>query len=51
MRELIAQQDWQFDHRRSLNDWKLKDLNLMASDLFEKVFRYRIGEYKPYRLL
>jgi hypothetical protein len=51
MRELIASQDWQFDHRRSLSDWKLKDLNLMASDLFEKVFRHRIGEYKPYRLL
>ena len=51
MRELIATQDWKFDHRRSLSDWTLKDLNLMASDVFEKVFRHRIGEYKPYRLL
>jgi hypothetical protein len=51
MRELIATQNWQFDHRRQLSDWKLKDFNLLASDLFEKVFRHRIGEYKPYRLL
>lgn len=51
MRELISLQDWQFDHRRRLSDWKLKDFNLLASDLFEKVFRHRIGEYKPYRLL
>lgn len=51
MHGLIAYQDWTFDHRRSLKDWKLKDLNLLASDVFEKVFRHRIGEYKPYRLI
>lgn len=51
MGELIASQDWQFDHRRTLADWRLKDLNLWASDLFERAFKHRIGEYKPYRLL
>lgn len=51
MLELVAAQDWTFDHRRSLSDWKVKDLNLLASDLFERLFHHRIGEYKPYRLL
>jgi hypothetical protein len=51
MREAVESQDWQFDHRRKLVDWTLKDLNLAASDLLEKTFNYRIGEYKPYRLI
>jgi hypothetical protein len=51
MQELVAAQNWRFDHRRRLSDWKLKDLNLLASDLFEKTFRHRIGEYRPYRLI
>jgi hypothetical protein len=51
MQALVAQQDWKFDHRRTLSDWTLKDVNLLASDLFEKAFHFRIGEYKPYRLL
>lgn len=51
MRDLIASQDWAFDHRRSLSDWNLKDVNLFASDVFEKTFRFRIGEYKPYKIL
>jgi hypothetical protein len=51
MQALVAKQDWKFDHRRSLSDWTLKDLNLWASDVFEKVFRFRIGEYKPYKLI
>jgi hypothetical protein len=51
MRELVAEQDWKFDHRRSLSDWTLKDLNLFASDKFEQVFRHRIGEYRPYKLI
>ncbi|HVK62096.1 MAG TPA: glycosyltransferase [Bdellovibrionales bacterium] len=50
MQDLVAKQDWTFDHRRTLSDWTMKDLNLLASDLFEKTFRHRIGEYKPYRL-
>jgi len=51
MRELVASQDWTFDPTRRLSDWTLKDLNLLASDIFEKIFKYRIGEYRPYRLL
>lgn len=51
MQELIQNQDWAFDPRRSLSDWTLKDLNLLASDVFENVFKHRIGEYKPYRLI
>jgi hypothetical protein len=51
MRELVAAQDWKFEPRRRWTDWNLKDLNFWASDMFEKVFRHRIGEYKPYRLL
>lgn len=51
MQSLVAGQDWTFDHARRLQDWNFKDLNLLASDLFETVFKHRIGEYKPYRLL
>jgi hypothetical protein len=51
MRELVEAQDWNFDHRRALQDWNFKDLNLLASDVFEKVFKYRIGEYRPYQLI
>jgi hypothetical protein len=51
MADLIGTQNWEFDHRRRFMDWTLKDINLAASDVFETVFRHRIGEYKPYRLL
>ena len=50
MQDLVAAQDWEFDWRRRLSDWTLKDLNLLASDAFERVFKKRIGEYRPYRL-
>ena len=52
MRELVEQQNWEFDPRRSLQDYRLKDLNLWASDMLERITGgYRIGEYKPYRIL
>lgn len=51
MRELVDAQDWKFDFERQLGDWTLKDLNLLASDVFEKIFKHRIGEYRPYRLI
>lgn len=51
MKDLVTAQDWTFDHRRALGDWKLKDLNLLASDVFERVFKFRIGEYRPYHLV
>ncbi len=51
MKELVEAQHWHFNHLRQPSDWKWKDLNLFASDVFERVFKYRIGEYKPYRVL
>jgi glycosyltransferase involved in cell wall biosynthesis len=51
MQILVASQNWKFSYQRSLADWTLKDINLLASDIFEKVFRFRIGEYKPYRIV
>jgi hypothetical protein len=50
MQPLVDAQDWAFEYRRGLADWTLKDVNLAASDAFERVFGHRIGEYKPYRL-
>lgn len=51
MRDLVAAQDWKFDPSRRLSDWTSKDLNLLASDVFERTFGHRIGEYKNYRLI
>lgn len=51
MREMVADQDWTFNPARSFSDWKWKDARLVVSDLLEKVFKRRFGEYKPYRLL
>jgi hypothetical protein len=51
MRELIANENWDFDPSMALSDWTLKDINLLASDIFEKIFCHRIGEYKPYKLI
>lgn len=51
MLEKVKSQDWNFDPKRKLSDWKLKDIRLWANTLFEKVFNYRIGEYKPFKLL
>ncbi len=47
----IIKQGWTFSHKMSLNDWNLTNLNYFASDVFERVFKFRIGEYKNYRLL
>jgi hypothetical protein len=49
MKDLVSSQTWEYDSQRSLRDWTLKDLNLYASDIFEKITGHRIGEYKPYR--
>ncbi len=51
MRALVESQDWSFDYKRRWMDWTLKDLNLLGSDMIEKIFNYRIGEYRPYRLI
>ncbi|HEX4923642.1 MAG TPA: hypothetical protein VFV50_06135 [Bdellovibrionales bacterium] len=51
MKPLVESQDWSFDPVLPVSRWTAKDWNYFASDVFERVFRYRIGEYKPYRLL
>jgi len=51
MRERVAAQTWNFDPKKHWSDWNLKELNYLASDIFEFIFRFRIGEYKNYRLL
>lgn len=51
MEERIKKQNWHFDSKRQLSDWTLKDLNLAASDILETLTGYRIGEYKPYKLV
>ncbi len=50
MADLVRSQDWKFDWKLSILDWSLKDLNLFASDVLERITGHRIGEYKPYRL-
>ncbi len=51
MKNLIVAQDWTFDYKLKLSEWTFKDINCLMSDMFEKVFQHRIGEYKNYRLL
>lgn len=51
MKPLVASQDWRFEPGLPVSRWTAKDWNYFASDIFERVFKYRIGEYKPYRLL
>jgi hypothetical protein len=50
MADLVRSQDWKFDPKLNLSEWSLKDLNLFASDVLERLTGHRIGEYKPYRL-
>ncbi len=51
MEALVAHQDWEFKPKKLFSQWTLRELNYFASDIFEKIFRFRIGEYKNYRLL
>lgn len=51
MHKLVNSQDWSFDPKLKLTDWSLKDLNLFLNWLFESIFGFRLGEYKPYKLL
>jgi hypothetical protein len=51
MRDRVQKQSWVFDPKLKWSDWTLGDINNMASDVFEKVTGYRIGEYKNYRLI
>jgi hypothetical protein len=47
----VRSQDWKFDPKKQVWDWTLKDWNYFGSDVFEKAFRFRLGEYKSYELL
>jgi hypothetical protein len=51
MKDLVRKQDWVFQPQFPFYLWRPKDWNFFASDVFEKVFRFRIGEYRPYKLL
>ncbi|PIU01164.1 MAG: glycosyl transferase [Bdellovibrionales bacterium CG10_big_fil_rev_8_21_14_0_10_45_34] len=49
MKTKVESQDWEFDSKRGISDWQLKDVNLWLSDAFERVTGHRIGEYKGYK--
>ena len=51
MLDLVAAQNWDFIPKRSMKDWRIKDLRYLTSDIFEYLFNYRIGEYRPYHLI
>ncbi len=51
MKELVAAQSWEFEIKNHILSWGPSDWNNFASDIFEKIFRYRIGEYKPYKVV
>jgi len=51
MKKDVTTQTWSFQPRKTWSDWTLKEFNYLASDLFESVFKFRIGEYKNYKLL
>lgn len=51
MRELVAQETWQFDPKASILDWNLKDFKNFASDIVENLTGVRLGEHKNYILL
>lgn len=51
MQDLVKSQSWTYDSQLKWYEWSLRDVNLFANFLFEKIFCFRIGEYKPYKLL
>lgn len=51
MADLVNSQDWHFDFRKKLSDWNLSEVNLWVGHCLERLTGYRIGEYKPYKLL
>ena len=51
MKKLVDGQNWKFEPKKRISDWKFKELRYVTSDLIERVFKIRIGEYKNYRLL
>lgn len=51
MESLVRSQDWKFDPRRTWAEFRPSDTRLVLSDWLERVSGWRMGEYKPYRLL
>lgn len=51
MEARLETQDWTFQPKKTLRDWSLRELNYLASDVFETLFGLRIGEYKGYKLI
>jgi hypothetical protein len=49
---LVARQSWKFPLKRWGQDWNLRDVKNMLSDMVEKITGgFRIGEHKNYELL
>ena len=51
MQSRIAKQSWTFSPQMRMADWDLTNVNYLASEVFERIFKFRIGEYKNYRLI
>ncbi len=51
MAPLVASQNWQFDPHRTWAEFRFSDLRLVLSDWLERISGWRMGEYKPYRLV
>ena len=51
MDQRYNRQNWAYDRKRSLKDWRVKDIRLWLSDIIESLFKFRLGEYKPYQLV
>lgn len=51
MKELVVAQDWTFEPRFDPREWTRRDVKNFLSDLLEKVIRYRVGEWKKFKLL
>ncbi len=51
MDEKVRMQNWKFNYKMRMNEWTLQDINCFLSDCIEKLFNYRIGEYKNYCLV
>jgi glycosyltransferase involved in cell wall biosynthesis len=51
MQELVVGQDWTFEPRLDLRQWRAKDVKNLLSDVLEAVLRRRVGERLKFQLL
>ena len=51
MKELVAAQDWQFNLKKGVAHWNMKDYKNFFSDVVEKITGHRFGEHKNYILI